>query len=175
VKHIRGKRILIPVASILALLVLAAFWLCYEKQEGIKISPEPHELFAFDPFDFQLSEEADAFLQPGVTPRAILGRIAAKNSEAAERWKLDEVKTSHTHAFSPKYGILRVDYLIGELRDIPNHQLPEWLDSLLSYGQLSTEFGYNIEASTPLKRITGPELDIPLRDGDTVIFARKHE
>jgi hypothetical protein len=175
VEHLRGKRILTPVASALALLVLAAFWLCYEKQEGIKISPEPHELFAFDPFDPQASEEAEEFLKPGVTPRAILERIAAKNSEAAARWKLAEVKTSHTRAFSPKYGILRVYHLLSELRDIPDHKLPNWLDSVLSYAQLSLEFGYDIKESTPFKRITGPELDIPLRDEDAVILVRKDE
>lgn len=174
-KHIRAKRILIPAASVLTLLVLAAFWMCYEKQEGIKITPEPHVLFKFDPFDPQASEEAEAFLKPGVTPRAILERIMAKNSEAAERWKLDEVKISHTSAFSPKYGILRVHYLLGELRDIPNHKLPDWLDSLLSYGELSLEFGYDIKENTPFKRITGRELDTPLRDGDAIILVTKGE
>jgi hypothetical protein len=177
VKHLRGKRFLIPAACVLALLVLAAFWMCYEKQEGIQVGPDPdYELFKYDPFgDFQASKEAEEFLKPGVTPRAILERIAAKDSGAAERWRLDEVEKSHTSSFSTRYAVLRMYNLLGELRDIPDHEIPTWLDSLLSYGQLNLEFGDDIEVSTPFKRISGRELDIPLRNGDAITLVRKNE
>jgi hypothetical protein len=177
VKYFRGKRFLIPVISLLALLALAAFWMCYERQVGIELGPtSPHDIFKFRPSDSSASQEAREFLQAGVTPRAILERAVARDPGAAERWELGQIEVYHISSFSPRYGCDRLLLFLGRLQGPPDDQI-ESLQPLFGFLHhiIARKIKTRFDVRTPSKRLSGKELDEALRDGDVVILVDKNE